>query len=61
MEPGIPGIVRRGGRYLGTRRLGSSRALLNRLLDPEKNDKVQLYTVQRAAAAIGRRMRMELA
>jgi antitoxin HicB len=41
------------------RRMGTSRAHLNRLLDPE-NDKVQLDTVQRAAAAIGRKVRMEL-
>lgn len=41
------------------RRMGTSRAHLNRLLDPS-NDKVQLDTVQRAAAAIGRKVRMEL-
>jgi antitoxin HicB len=41
------------------RRMGTSRAHLNRLLDPN-NDKVQLDTVQRAAAAIGRKVRMEL-
>jgi hypothetical protein len=41
------------------RRMGTSRAHLNRLLDRE-NDKVQLDTVQRAAAAIGRKVRMEL-
>jgi predicted XRE-type DNA-binding protein len=41
------------------RRMGTSRAHLNRLLDPG-NDKVQLDTVQRAAAAIGRKVRMEL-
>jgi predicted XRE-type DNA-binding protein len=41
------------------RRMGTSRAHLNRLLDPE-NDQVQLDTVQRAAAAIGRKVRMEL-
>ena len=41
------------------RRMGTSRAHLNRLLDPE-NDKVQLDTVQRAAAAVGRKVRMEL-
>ena len=41
------------------RRMGTSRAHLNRLLDP-KNDKVQLDTVQRAAAAIGRKIRLEL-
>ena len=42
------------------RRMGTSRAHLDRLLDPE-NDKVQLDTVQRAAAAIGRKLRLELA
>jgi DNA-binding phage protein len=41
------------------RRIGTSRAHLDRLLDPN-NDKVQLDTVQRAAAAIGRRVRLEL-
>jgi len=41
------------------RRMGTSRAHLERLLDPE-NDKVQLDTVQRAAAAIGRRIRLVL-
>ncbi|MFP5208920.1 MAG: Fis family transcriptional regulator [Acidobacteriota bacterium] len=41
------------------RRMGTSRAHLNRLLDPN-NDKVQLDTVQRAAAAIGRKVRLEL-
>ncbi len=41
------------------RRMGTSRAHLDRLLDPN-NDKVQLDTVQRAAAAIGRRVRLEL-
>jgi DNA-binding Xre family transcriptional regulator len=41
------------------RRMGTSRAHLNRLLDPN-NDKVQLDTVHRAAAAIGRKVRMEL-
>ena len=42
-----------------TRRMGTSRAHLDKLLDPE-NDKVQLDTVQRAAAAIGRQVRLEL-
>lgn len=42
------------------RRMGTSRAHLDRLLDPD-NDKVQLDTVQRAAAAIGRKLRLELA
>ena len=40
------------------RRMGTSRAHLDRLLDPT-NDKVQLDTVQRAAAAVGRKVRME--
>lgn len=42
------------------RRMKTSRAQLDRLLDPE-NDKVQLDTVQRAAAAVGRSLRLELA
>jgi len=42
------------------RRMGTSRAHLDRLLDP-KNDKVQLDTVQRAASAIGKKLRLELA
>ena len=41
------------------RRMGTSRAHLDRLLDPE-NDKVQLDTVQRAAAAVGRSIHLEL-
>ncbi len=42
------------------RRMGTSRAHLARLLDPD-NASVQLDTVQRAAAAVGRRLRLELA
>ena len=42
------------------RRMGTSRAHLDRLLAPN-NDKVQLDTVQRAAAAVGRKLRLELA
>ncbi|MEX1306429.1 MAG: helix-turn-helix domain-containing protein [Rhodovibrionaceae bacterium] len=42
------------------KRMKTSRAQLDRLLDPE-NDKVQLDTVQRAAAAVGRTLRLELA
>jgi hypothetical protein len=42
------------------KRMKTSRAQLDRLLDP-RNDKVQLDTVQRAAAAIGRKLHMELA
>ena len=41
------------------RRMGTSRAHLDKLLDPE-NDKVQLDTVQRAAEAVGRRVRLVL-
>jgi antitoxin HicB len=42
------------------RRMHNSRTQLDRLLDPD-NDKVQLDTVQRAAVAIGRTLRLELA
>ena len=41
------------------RRMGTSRAHLDKLLDPE-NDKVQLDTVQRAASVVGRRLRLVL-
>lgn len=41
------------------RRMDTSRAHLDRLLDPD-NDKVQLDTVQRAAA-VGRKLCLELA
>jgi hypothetical protein len=42
------------------KRMKTSRAQLDRLLDPN-NDKVQLDTVQRAAIAVGRKLHMELA
>jgi hypothetical protein len=42
------------------KRMKTSRAQLDRLLDPN-NDKVQLDTVQRAAVAVGRKLHMELA
>ena len=42
------------------KRMHTSRAYLDRFLDP-KNDKVQLDTMQRAAAAVGRTLRLELA
>jgi predicted XRE-type DNA-binding protein len=42
------------------RRMHTSRTQLDRVLDPE-NDKVQLDTVQRAATAIGRTLKLELA
>ena len=41
------------------RRMRTSRAALNRLLDPE-NDAVTLSTLQKAAIAIGREIRLEL-
>lgn len=41
------------------RRMGSSRSALDRLLDPE-NDSVTLGTLRKAAAAVGRRIRLEL-
>jgi transcriptional regulator with XRE-family HTH domain len=41
------------------RRMGTSRAHLDKLLDPY-NAKVQLDTVQRAATAVGRRIRLVL-
>ena len=42
------------------KRMGTSRAHLDRFLDP-KNDKVQLDTIQKAAAAVGRRVLIQLA
>lgn len=42
------------------RRLATSRAQLDRLLDPE-NDSVTLGVLARAAKAVGRRIRLELA
>lgn len=41
------------------KRMKTSRAQLDRLLDP-KNDKVQLDTMQRAATAVGKKLRLEL-
>ena len=42
------------------KRMQTSRAQLDRLLDPN-NDRVQLDTIQRAAAAVGRGLLLELA
>ena len=42
------------------KRMSTSRAQLDRLLDPE-NDRVQLDTIQRAASVLGRTLRLELA
>ena len=41
------------------KRMKTSRAQLDRLLDPD-NDKVQLDTIQRAAVAVGKTLRLEL-
>ena len=41
------------------RRMHTSRAALDRLLDPE-NDAVTLATLQKAAVAVGREIRLEL-
>lgn len=41
------------------RRMGSSRSALDRLLDPD-NDSVTLVTLRKAAAAVGRQIRLEL-
>lgn len=41
------------------KRMGTSRSQLDRLLNPD-NDKVMLETVQRAAAAIGKRVSISL-
>ncbi len=41
------------------KRMNTSRAALNRLLDPD-NDAVTLSTLQKAAAALGREIRVEL-
>jgi len=40
-------------------RMHTSRSQLDRLLDPE-NDKVSLETIHRAAAAVGKRVRISL-
>ncbi len=41
------------------RRMKTSRAYLDRLLDPE-NDKIQLNTLYKAAAAVGKELHIEL-
>ena len=42
------------------RRMGTSRSALDRLLDPD-NASVTLLTLERAAKALGQRIRIELA
>jgi len=41
------------------KRMHTSRSQLDRLLDPD-NDKVQLDTLNRAAAIVGKRLKIEL-
>ena len=41
------------------RRMQTSRSALNRLLDP-KNESITLATLRKAAAAVGREVRLEL-
>lgn len=41
------------------KRMGTSRSQLDRLLDPD-NDNVQLDTLNRAAAIVGKRLKIEL-
>lgn len=41
------------------RRMHTSRSALDRLLDPD-NDAISLGTLQKAAAAVGRQLRLEL-
>lgn len=41
------------------RRMRTSRSALDRLLDPE-NDAISLSTLQKAAAVVGRQLRLEL-
>jgi antitoxin HicB len=43
------------------KRMKTSRTQVDRLLDPKKNDKVQLDTMQRAAVVVGRKLHVELA
>jgi hypothetical protein len=51
--------IRNLQRFQQAERMQTSRRALDRLLDP-KNTGVTLHTMQRAAAAIGRQLRLEL-
>lgn len=42
------------------RRMKTSRAVINRLLDPE-NESVTLYTLKKAASVVGKKLRLEFA
>ena len=57
----LGGLMRENGltKTARARRMQTSRAQLDRLLDPE-NDSVTLGTLTRAAHAVGRTLRMEL-
>ncbi len=57
----LKGIMKAGGitKTAMAARLGTSRAQLDRLLDPE-NATVQLDTVARAARAVGKRLRIDM-
>jgi len=41
-------------------RMKTSRAALERLLDPD-NDSITLFTLERAASALGKKLKVELA
>jgi hypothetical protein len=42
------------------RRMKTSRAVINRLLDPD-NESVTLYTLKKAASIVGKKLRLEFA
>jgi len=42
------------------RRMKTSRAVINRLLDPD-NESVTLYTLKKAASVVGKKLRLEFA
>ncbi|MEI6126346.1 MAG: helix-turn-helix transcriptional regulator [Pseudomonadota bacterium] len=42
------------------KKMETSRAAVNRLLDPE-NDSITLYTLKKAAAVLGKKLRLEFA
>ena len=42
------------------KKMATSRAAINRLLDPE-NESVTLYTLKKAAAVLGKKLRLEFA
>ena len=42
------------------RRMKTSRAVINRLLDPD-NESVTLYTLKKAASVVGKKLKLEFA